>query len=44
MTALLKAWGKPELRDELSSAVSDDRIQSSASSRSGVGMGRENRF
>ena len=39
MTALLKAWGnKPELRDELISAVSEGRRQSSISSRSGVGM------
>ena len=40
MTALLKTWGnEPELRDELISAVSDGRRQSSISSRSGVGMG-----
>ena len=40
MTALLKTWGnKPELREELISAVSDGRRQSSISSRSGVGMG-----
>ena len=40
MTALLKTWGnKPALRDELISAVSDGRRQSSISSRSGVGMG-----
>ena len=40
MTALLKTWGnKPELRDKCISAVSEDRIQSSIYSRSGVGMG-----
>ena len=40
MTALLKARGNnPELRDEFISAVSEGRIQSSISSRSGVGMG-----
>ena len=40
MTALLKTWGnKPELRDELISAVSEGRRQSSNSNRSGVGMG-----
>ena len=45
MTALLKTWGnKPELRDELISAVSDGRRQSSISSRSGVGMGSREHF
>ena len=40
MTALLKTWGnKPELRDELVSAVREGRRQSSNSNRSGVGMG-----
>ena len=40
MTALLKTWGnKPELRDELISAVNEGRRQLSISSRSGVGMG-----
>ena len=40
MTALLKTLrNKPELRDELISAVSEGRRQSSNSNRSGAGMG-----
>ena len=41
MTALLKTWGnKPELRDELISAVSDGRRQSSNTKWRGDGVER----
>ena len=45
MTALLKTWGnKPELRDELISAVSDGKRQAVFPAEVEWGWGRENMF